>query len=74
MTNEQEYEEVELIDSDQIDSLTHLLVESHGAAIAVPRLMRHYLPLGATFHAFHHEAGFGWEQRSYMGSIAGGKR
>lgn len=42
-----------------IDSLRDRITDPVGEPLPIPPLIRHYLPLGATFHAFHREAGFG---------------
>ena len=42
-----------------IDILKPRIFDRRGSRKALPPLLRHYLPLGASFHAFHREASFG---------------
>jgi len=42
-----------------IDALRARIAGPAGEPLPIPPLIRHYLPLGATFHAFHREANFG---------------
>jgi hypothetical protein len=45
--------------SAKIDALRAHLKDTDGNPMPVPPLIRHYLQLGATFHAFHREKSFG---------------
>lgn len=45
--------------AESIDSLRDRITDRDGQALPIPPLIRHYLTLGARFHAFHREASFG---------------
>ena len=46
-------------DASSIDVLRPMIVSRSGEPKPIPPLLRHYLSLGAVFHAFHLEASFG---------------
>lgn len=52
------HRQVGLVGGKTIDELRPWITDRFGAIKPVPPLLRHYLSLGATFHAFHIEASF----------------